>query len=221
MKTLIATLAITTSASAAIVTFDNLPATNKSSTGGGQLLTNPVDGFTFTSSAMNFGSYSNWAYYNSQNSYMNNSSPAYAIGVNGSTAMFSGYYHYNPNSTYNISRTDGGLWKFDQAVFTSVLVVGNIRLMGYRNGVQVLDITQGISNTQQTMVSNSSYPGPDDQIDTLKITNTPVTGNGYYDRHFIMDDMHYTLSVPAPSVLAMIGLAICGLGNRRRKDSNV
>ena len=91
--------------------------------------------------------------------------------------------------------------------------------MGYRNGVQVLDIAQGISNTQQTVVSNSSYPGPDDRIDTLKITNTVV--NNSHGRHFIMDDMHYTLSVPAPSVLAMIGLAICGLGNRRRKDSNV
>ena len=220
MKTLIATLAITTSASAGIVTFDNLPSTNNSTQSYGERLRVPLDGFTFTSSAMNFGSYYNWFYYNSQNSYLANSSPAYAIGVNGTNAIFSGYYHYNPDSTYNISRTDGGLWKFDQAVFTSFWAMGNIRLMGYRNGVQVLDITQGISNTQQTVVSNSSYPGPDDRIDTLKITNTLV--NNSVHRQFIMDDMHYTLfPVPAPSVLAMIGLAICGLGNRRRKDSNV
>jgi hypothetical protein len=222
MKTLIATLAITTSASSAsagIVTFDNLPATYGSTQYQGQRLNVPLDGFTFTSSKMSFDSYYNWFYYNSQNSYLANRSPAYAIGVNGTTAMASGYYHYNPDQTYNISRTDGGLWKFDQAVFTSLWAMGNIRLMGYRNGVQVLDITQGISNTQQTMVSNSSYPGPDDRIDTLKITNTVV--NNSIHRHFIMDDMHYTLSVPAPSVLAMIGLAICGLGNRRRKDSNV
>jgi hypothetical protein len=218
MKTLIASLAITTSASAAIVTFDNLPATNKSSTGTGQQLTDPVDGFTFITSTPSAGFQNNWFYYNSQNAYFVNSSSAYAIGVNGTTAMFSGWYGNNNNSTYNISRTDGGLWKFDQAVFTSAFAMGNIRLMGYRNGVQVLDITQGISNTQQTMVSNSSYPGPDDRIDTLKITNTVV--NNSHGRHFIMDDMHYTLSVPAPSVLAMIGLAICGLGNRRRKDSN-
>jgi hypothetical protein len=33
-----------------------------------------------------------------------------------------------------------------------------------------------------------------------------------------MDDMYYTL--PAPSVLAMIGLAVCGTSNRRRKYSN-
>jgi len=220
MKTLIATLAITTSASADIVTFDNLPSTYNSTQYYGERLNVPLDGFTFTSSAMNFGSYYNWFYYNSQNSYI--SSPAYAIGVNGTNAIFSGYYQYNPNSTYNISRTDGGLWKFNQAVFTSVLFMGNIRLMGYRNGVQVLDIAQGISNTQQTVVSNSSYPGPDDRIDTLKITNTLGAGNNSSNRHFIMDDMHYTLfPVPAPSVLAMIGLAICGLGNRRRKDSNV
>jgi hypothetical protein len=135
--------------------------------------------------------------------------------------MYSGYYDNSlsvPNATYNISRTDGSLWKFNQAVFTSVWAPGNIHLMGYRNGVQVLDIMQDISNTQQTMVSNSSYPGPINWIDTLKITNTVAITPL---RHFIMDDMHYTLSVPAPSVLAMIGLAICGLGNRRRKDSNV
>ena len=217
MKTLIATFAITTSASAGIVTFDNLPSTYGSSTGNGQQLTNPIDGFTFTSSTLIFGSQNNWYYYNAKNPYFtNNSSPAYPIGVRGTTAMYSGWYSNNNNSTYDISRTDGGLWKFNQAVFTSAWAMGEIRLVGYRNGVQVLDITQGISNTQQTMVGTGSYPGPINWIDTLRITNTPVINT--IPRHFIMDDMYYTL--PAPSVLAMIGLAVCGTSNRRRKDSN-
>ena len=216
MKTLIATFAIATSASAGIVTFDNLPSTYGSSTGSGQQLTNSVDGFTFTSTTIVGVSQNSWYYYNANNPYFDvHRSHAYAIGVRGTTAMYSGYYDdwsSTPNVTYNISRTDGGLWKFNQAVFTSVWAMGNIHLMGYRNGVQVLDIMQDISNTQQTMVSNSSYPGPDDRIDTLKITNTvAITPR----RHFIMDDMYYTL--PAPSVLAIIGLAVCGISNRRRK----
>ncbi len=210
-------LAATTGvASAGILTFENLPATYNSSNSSGQQLTDPVDGFTFTSSTLTWGSPYNWFYYNSQNVYLNtNSSPAYAIGVRGTTAMYSAYYYSNSNSnaTYNISRTDGSLWKFNQAVFTSLWSMGSIHLVGFRNGVQVLDITQGISNTQQTTVSNSSYPGPDDRIDTLKITNTVV--NNTSGRAFIMDDMSYTLSVPAPSVLAMIGIAACGSRRRR------
>ena len=222
MKTLIATFAITTSASAGILTFDNLPSTYRSRSANGEQLTNSVDGFTFTSTTIVGVSQNNWYYYNAKNPHItNNGSNAYAIGVRGTTAMYSGYYDNSlsvPNVTYNISRTDGSLWNFNQAVFTSVWAPGNIHLMGYRNGVQVLDITQGISNTQQTMVGTGSYPGPINWIDTLKITNTVAITPL---RHFVMDDMHYTLSVPAPSVLAMIGLAICGLGNRRRKDSNV
>jgi hypothetical protein len=62
------------------------------------------------------------------------------------------------------------------------------------------------------MVSNGSYPGPINWIDTLKITNTVAITPL---RHFVMDDMYYTL--PAPSVLAIIGLAVCGTSNRRRK----
>jgi hypothetical protein len=220
MKTLIATLAITTSASAGILTFDNLPSTYRSSTGNGEQLTNSVDGFTFTSTTIVGVSQNNWYYYNAKNPHItNNGSNAYAIGVRGTTAMYSGYYdNFSlsvPNATYNISRTDGSLWKFNQAVFTSVWAPGNIHLMGYRNGVQVLDIMQDISNTQQTMVSNSSYPDPINWIDTLKITNTVAITPL---RHFVMDDMYYTL--PAPSVLAIIGLAVCGTSNRRRKDSN-
>ena len=219
MKTLIASLAITTSASAGILTFDNLPSTYRSSNGNGEQLTNSVDGFTFTSTTIVGVSQNNWYYYNAKNPHItNNGSNAYAIGVRGTTAMYSGYYDNSlsvPNVTYNISRTDGSLWNFNQAVFTSVWAPGNIHLMGYRNGVQVLDITQGISNTQQTMVGTGSYPGPINWIDTLKITNTVAITPL---RHFVMDDMYYTL--PAPSVLAIIGLAVCGTSNRRRKDSN-
>ena len=214
MKTLIATIAITTSASAGIVTFENLPSTYNSRNGAGEQLTNSVDGFTFTSGAYNWGSQDNWYYYNIPNPYL--SSGAYAIGVNGTTALYSGYYNSNTNSTYNISRADGSLWKFNQAVFTSVWAMGNIQLVGFRNGVMVFSLAQNISNTQQTIVSTSSYPGPDDRIDTLMIKN--YIANPFYGKHFIMDNMYYTL--PAPSVLTMIGIAACGTSNRRRKNTN-
>ena len=211
-------LAATTGvASAGILTFENLPATYNSSNSSGQQLTDPVDGFTFTSSTLTWGSPYNWFYYNSQNVYLNtNSSPAYAIGVRGTTAMYSAYYYSNSNSnaTYNISRTDGSLWKFNQAVLTSVWAMGRVVLLGYRNGAQVSYLLQDISNTQQTMAGSSSYGGSslNNWIDLLVIRNYTSLGVA---NDFIMDDMSYTLPVPAPSVLAMVGIAACGSRRRR------
>ena len=70
MKTLIATFAITTSASAGILTFDNLPSTYRSSNGNGEQLTNSVDGFTFTSTTTVGVSQNNWYYYNAKNPHI-------------------------------------------------------------------------------------------------------------------------------------------------------
>ena len=203
-------------ASAGILTFENLPSTSNS-THRGQAITDQdtIDGFQFVVTSTLDGPNS-WAYYNVPNPYLNSVNPAYTIGANGTTAMFSGYYENTStlSSDYIIKRADSSLWKFNQAVLTSVWAMGRVVLLGYRNGAQVSYLLQDISNTQQTMAGSSSYGGSslNNWIDLLVIRNYTPLGVA---NDFIMDDMSYTLSVPAPSVLAMIGIAACGSRRRR------
>jgi len=197
-------------ASAGIITFENLPPTSDSTARGQQIFA-AVDGFAFTSSNET-DSANNWYYYNVPNAHLDNDSRAFGIGARGTTAIYGGNYssssnHYN--TTYNISRSDGSRWKFDQAVFTSVWAMGTIQLIGLRNGVEVFYYTQNISNVQQTMVNGNGWTS--NWIDTLKIRN--FVGDVGSAKDFIMDDMYYTL--PAPGVLAMIGIA--GYGSCRRR----
>jgi len=213
IKTFIASLFVSASASAGIVTFDNLPVTIDS-TSDGQSLTVPVDGFSFKTSGTVWDSPFAWFYYNATNSPNPSVPPAKNIGVRGTTAIYSGWYNtsYSANPTYSVSRTDGGLWQYNKAVFTSVWGAGTIHLIGLRDGVEVFNFTQSISDTQQTMVSMSSYPGPVAWINTLKISND--LAGLYGNRHFIMDDMYYTL--PSPGALALMACGLFGIRNRRR-----
>jgi hypothetical protein len=201
-------------ATAGVVTFENLPPTSESIRRG-QNLSVPVDGFSFTSSGINPNISNAWRYYSPNPWLETYGTPAFAAGVRGTTALYSAYYDYiSPNPQYWINRTDGSLWAFGQAYFTSVWTTGKIRLIGLRNGIEVFNFTQSISNTQQTMVSMSSDPGAINWIDTLKITNDMVDAAARGT--FIMDDMQYTL--PAPGVLALVGIA--GHGIRRRRCRN-
>ena len=213
IKTFIASLFVSASASAGIVTFDNLPVT-LGSIGAGERLTVPVDGFSFTTSGTVYDSPSAWFYYNPYPSMNQSVPPSKDIGIRGTTAIYSGWYNtsYSPNPIYRVSRTDGGLWQFNKAFFTAVWGAGTIHLIGMRNGVEVFNFTQSISDTQQTTVSMSSYPGPVAWIDTLKIGNDLAVANG--NRHFIMDDMYYTL--PSPGALALMACGLFGIRNRRR-----
>lgn len=213
IKAFTVSLFVSASASAGIVTFDNLPVT-LGSIGDGERLTVPVDGFSFTTSGTVYDSPSAWFYYNPYPSMNQSVPPSKDIGIRGTTAIYSGWYNtsYSPNPTYRVSRTDGGLWQFNKAFFTAVWGAGTIHLIGLRNGVEVFNFTQSISDTQQTMVSMSSYPGPVAWIDTLKIGND--LAGLYGNRHFIMDDMYYTL--PSPGALALMACGLFGIRNRRR-----
>ena len=213
IKAFTVSLFVSASASAGIVTFDNLPVT-LGSIGDGERLTVPVDGFSFTTSGTVYDSPSAWFYYNPYPSMNQSVPPSKDIGIRGTTAIYSGWYNtsYSPNPIYRVNRTDGGLWQFNKAFFTAVWGAGTIHLIGMRNGVEVFNFTQSISDTQQTMVSMSSYPGPVAWIDTLKIGNDLAVANG--NRHFIMDDMYYTL--PSPGALALMACGLFGIRNRRR-----
>lgn len=202
-------------ASAGVVTFENLPTTANSNQVGGQELVVPVDGFSFTSPTTppDFGTY-RWIYLKLPNPELQ-SPPyeAYGVGVRGTTALCSAHYYSYTTRTYNIARSDGGLWRFNSAYFTAAWEISVIRLVGMRNGVTVFDFTQAISNTQQTLVSLPSMPEAATWIDTLKISNSPSSpGIG---RHFIMDDMSY--EIPAPGALSCMAGCLTGLRNRRRR----
>jgi len=215
--TIAATFVLTASASAGIVTFDNInpPAPTDSVWDFGVRLMD-VDGFSFTSTGPYAGtSYSGnraWYYYSHCPAVDNSTDSGYAVGIRGTTAVFSGWYG-NAVPTYSVSRTDGSLWAFNKAVFTAGWGPGLIHLVGLRGGVEVFNFTQSISHTQQTWASPSIYPGTIMWIDTLKITND--LGDPYQGRrHFIMDDMFYTL--PAPGAFALMGCGLIGIRSRRR-----
>ena len=201
-------------ASAAIVTFENPPPLLGDTPYGWLNVRDSVDGFSFTSTGNmpNNDRYA-WRYY-TPCAYLS-ANPAFAIGANGTTAIYSGNYNrYGLDAAYWIGRTDGSLWSFNQAVFTGLKSVGNIHLVGFRNGIEIFRFAHSISNTQQTVVSMGLDPDAANWIDTLKITNEVPTP--YWGSEFIMDDMQYTL--PAPGVFAMIGIAACGIRRRRCRN---
>ena len=199
----------TSTASAGIVTFENL---NPSSVGSPNTvqLSQSVDGFSFTATGISANTPYGWRYFSPLSSW-----GSYYIGTRGTTAVYSAFNNsYSPNPAYLIRREAGGLWSFGDAVFTAAHAMGRIHLVGLRDGMEVFNFTQSISNTQETVVSLGSEPGAINWIDTLKITNDLASSSG--SRAFIMDDMQYTL--PAPGVLALVGIA--GHGIRRRRCRN-
>jgi len=214
--TVAATFVLTASASAGIVTFDNInpPAPTDQTISPGVQLTMDVDGFTFSSTNTYYGN-RQWYYYTYCPAVANSDAFGYNVGIRGTTAVFSGYYQTAAPS-YNVSRSDGSLWAFNKACFTAAWGPGLIHLVGLRGGFEVFNFTQSISDTQQTWASPFIYPGTINWIDTLKITND--LGDPYQGRrHFIMDDMFYTL--PAPGAFALMGCGLIGIRSRRRMSA--
>ena len=198
--------------SAGVVTFEDLPRATDYSLQGIRVLVPSVDGFRFTSKNVAWGNpLYGWSYYNPNSRLDIN--PAYRIGAIGTTAIVTDRYDWHsPDAAYMVSRADGSLWSFEQAVFTGLSGPGTLRLVGSRGGIEVFNFTCSISNAQQTVVSMSSGPDSTSLIDTLTLTNySPM----FISKNFIMDDLQYAL--PSPGVLAMMGSARFWARRRRSR----
>lgn len=209
MKTLIATTLIATSAQGALCTFENLPAPTNAdsftnSTGFMHDSIGSYEGFNFTSSNM----YSNyqWSYYD----LLGGSGwGGYDEGIVGDRAI---YTPWSSNSSYNYRINRGGeLWRLNSLEVTAVWTSMTVVIEGYRYGEGVFTYTAQLNQADRTkLIITNAYPGALNNITEIK-----VYGVAPYSSHLVIDNINYNI-VPAPSALALIGIAgIIGIRKRR------
>ena len=207
MKTLIATTLIATSAHAELCTFENLPAptiagSDSSITGFIYDRLSSYEGFNFTSSYPQ--SNYQWAYYDLVGGQ---GWGGYDEGIIGDRALFT---PWGSLSSYNYRISRNELWRLNTLEVTAIW--GNITLLieGYRYGVGVFTYTAQLSTAQRVRLNIASpYPGPLNNITEIKVYGA---GNA---SQLAIDNIDYTI-VPAPSALALIGVAGM-IGVRRRR----
>jgi hypothetical protein len=216
MKTLIATTLLATSAHAtSVCTFENLPAptfeeVNSPQTGFYQDPLGSYEGFNFTSSYAQSNN-SIYAIFNNKWSYYDMvGGPGwggYDEGIIGDRAIYTPWGSYS-DYNYRIGRNE--LWRLNSLEITSVWNNMTVVIEGYRYGVGVFTYTAQLSTAQRVkLLISQAYPGPVNNITEIKVYGAGV------GTHLAIDNIDYTV-VPAPSALALIGIA--GLmGVRRRR----
>jgi len=214
MKTLIATTLIATSAHAELCTFENLPAPtfaeyNTPQTGFWIDPLGSYQGFNFTSSVQgNNNQYSifdnKWSYYDLVGG------PGwggYDEAIIGDRAVFT---PWGSDSSYNYRIGRDEAWKLNSLEITAVWNTMTVVIEGYRYGVGVFTYTAQLNQAQRVKLNiAAAYPGPLNNITEIKVYGTGVA------THLAIDNIDYTV-VPAPSALALIGIAGM-IGVRRRR----
>ena len=212
MKTLIATTLLATSAHAELCTFENLPAPTLAEGNSGFYVgaVGNYEGFNFTSSYQtnnNVYSFLNnkWAYYDlvGGSGYF-----GFDEGIVGDRALFTAW---GSNSGYNYRIGRNELWRLNSLEVTSIYNNMTVVIEGYRYGEGVFTYTAQLSTAQRVkLLISNVYPGPLNNITEIKVYGTGV------GTHLAIDNIDYTI-VPAPSALALIGIAgVLGTSRRRR-----
>ena len=210
MKTLIATTLIATSAHAELCTFENLPAPTLAEGNSGFYVgaVGNYEGFNFTSAYQtnnNVYSFLNnkWAYYDlvGGSGYY-----GYDEGIVGDRALFT---PWSSNSSYDYRINRNELWRLNSLEVTSIFNNMTVVIEGYRYGVGVFTYTTQLSTAQRVkLLISSVYAGPVNNITEIKVYGAGV------GTHLAIDNIDYTI-VPAPSALALIGIAMIGVRRRR------
>jgi len=208
MKTLIATTLIATSAHAELCTFENLPAPTFGEGNSGFYIgaVGNYEGFNFTSAYQtnnNVYSFLNnkWAYYDlvGGSGYY-----GYDEGIVGDRALFT---PWNSSYDYRINRNE--LWRLNSLEVTSIYNNMTVVIEGYRYGVGVFTYTAPLSTAQRVkLLISNVYTGPVNNITEIKVYGAGV------GTQLAIDNIDYTV-VPAPSALALIGIAMIGVRRRR------
>ena len=215
MKTLIATTLLATSAHAELCTFENLPAPTFGeglNSGSGFYIgaVGNYEGFNFTSSYAQSGNQytflnNKWAYYDlvGGSGYY-----GYDEAIIGDRALFTAW---SSNSSYDYRINRNELWRLNSLEVTSIFNNMTVVIEGYRYGVGVFTYTTQLSTAQRVkLLISSVYPGPLNNITEIKVYGAGV------GTHLAIDNIDYTI-VPAPSALALIGIAgMIGTTRRRR-----
>ncbi len=123
----------------------------------------------------------------------------------------------DPPGYWQIARADGGLFRFDGAMFTAHEPYANgIRFEGYVGGAQLLNEVHVIQHNGPTFAA----PNQELFIDRLVLRGVGPWNNYQFDRGFVMDDFQFTAApgVPAPAVGTLLALSGLGIRVRRRRD---
>lgn len=143
-------------------------------------------------------------------------SPGYPYGINGERALGTPMDSNSYLGSWKIERDDGGEWMFGGAQFTAVHnnPAGQpFRIVGWRDGVEVYDITTELVVTSQTFVGAQVGSVA---VDHIVLTYRHLWPSGALtSRWFTTDDLHYEL-VPAPGALVLLSMR--GLMRHRRRD---
>jgi hypothetical protein len=205
MKTLIATTLIATSAHGALCTFENLPAPTQTDVNGYGMYYDPLtnyEGFNFTYTPS--GQYVGWYYYDLVGG------PGwggYDEGIIGDRAIVTGS---GSSSTYDYRISRNEMWRLLSLEVTAAWNSMTMFIQGYRYGEPVFLYTAALNPAQRVKLNISyAYPPQFNNITEIKVWGVN-TGS-----HIIIDNLEYAI-VPAPSALALIGIAGM-IGVRRRR----
>jgi hypothetical protein len=220
ITTLIATTLIATSAHGALCTFENLPTPtfaeyNTAETGFWIGAVGSYEGFNFTSSYAQSESGNQYSFLNNKWGYYDLvGGPGwggYDEGIIGDRALFTPWGSLSPFD-YRISRNE--LWTLNELEITAVWESLAVVIEGYRYGVGVFSYTAQLNQAQRTkLILSNAYPGLMPQITEIKVYSTPSYNPS---SHLAIDNIEYSV-VPAPSALALIGIAgLVGIVRRRR-----
>ena len=209
MKTLIATTLIVTSAQAELCTFENLPAPTLDEGNGFYVgAVGNYEGFNFTSAYQtnnNVYSFLNnkWGYYDlvGGSGYF-----GWDEAIIGDRALFT---PWGSNSGYNYRIGRNELWRLNSLEITSVYYNMTLVIEGYRYGQGVFTYTAPLSTAQRVkLLISDVYTGSLNNITEIKVYSVGAP------THLAIDNIDYTI-VPAPSALALIGIAMIGVRRRR------
>jgi hypothetical protein len=198
METLIATTLLATSAQGALCTFENLPAptiagSDSSISGFMYDGLSSYEGFNFTSSYPQ--SNYQWAYYDLVGGQ---GWGGYDEGIIGDRALFT---PWGSRSSYNYRISRNELWTLNTLDITAVWSNITLVIEGYRYGEGIFSYTAQLSTAQRVRLNIAApYPGPLNQITEIKVYGTGDASQ------LAIDNINYTI-VPAPSALALVGIA--------------
>ena len=211
IKTLIATTLLATSAHAELCTFENLPAPTLDEGNGFYVgAVGNYEGFNFTSAYQtnnNVYSFLNnkWGYYDlvGGSGYF-----GWDEAIIGDRALFT---PWGSNSGYNYRIGRNELWRLNSLEITSVYYNMTLVIEGYRYGQGVFTYTAPLSTAQRVkLLISDVYTGSLNNITEIKVYSVGAP------THLAIDNIDYTV-VPAPSALALIGIAgLIGTSRRRR-----
>jgi hypothetical protein len=101
----------------------------------------------------------------------------------------------------------GGMFSLNSAYLTAAWVNGlQVEVKGFSGSALTYDNTYTVNTTGPTLI-NFNYQGVT-EVEFIPSGGTPAFSGGYNGTHFAMDNLDVTFGVPEPSTFALAGLSV-------------